>query len=158
MDVIFLDIDGVLNSEQWFGLMIETDQLEEHATMVDPKAVKKITDLCDEFGLSIVVSSSWRSWNVKETIDEFKKNKNLRPITKYIVGVTPGSIQRRRGDEIQRYMFLTKVDRYVIFDDDTDMLEEQQKNFIHTNYYYGVTDEDIEKAKEILKKQEASDK
>jgi len=40
---------------------------------------------------------------------------------------------------------------YVIIDDYADMLMEQSKHFIKVDPYFGLTDEDISKAKEILK-------
>jgi hypothetical protein len=39
---------------------------------------------------------------------------------------------------------------YVIIDDDADMLIWQQQHFIHVNRDKGLTDKDIERAKEIL--------
>ena len=150
MNVIFLDIDGVLNSEVWSQRMYDTEQYEEMKTMIDSEAVKKVINLCTEMDLKIVVSSSWRSWNVKDTINQMSENKNLAPLCPFIIGVTPGSMSCKRGEEIQKYMYLTKIDKYVIFDDDTDMLDEQQPNFVHTNYFYGLTDDDVEKAREIL--------
>ena len=39
---------------------------------------------------------------------------------------------------------------YVIFDDDTDFLLGQADNFIHVDEQKGITDEDVEKARKIL--------
>ena len=39
---------------------------------------------------------------------------------------------------------------YVILDDDTDFLLGQADNFIHVNEQTGLTDEDVERARKIL--------
>ena len=39
---------------------------------------------------------------------------------------------------------------YVIFDDDNDMLFQQQEHFVHVNSMVGITQSDIDKAKKIL--------
>ncbi len=39
---------------------------------------------------------------------------------------------------------------YVIFDDDNDMLFQQQEHFIHVDSSVGLTQENIDKAKQIL--------
>lgn len=39
---------------------------------------------------------------------------------------------------------------YCIVDDDKDMLDKQMKNFVHIDNYTGITDNDIEKIKQIL--------
>lgn len=40
--------------------------------------------------------------------------------------------------------------QYAILDDDSDMLLEQKDHFVQTNFVTGVTDDDIEKIKNIL--------
>ena len=39
---------------------------------------------------------------------------------------------------------------YCIIDDDKDMLDKQMNNFVHIDNYTGITDNDIEKIKQIL--------
>ena len=40
--------------------------------------------------------------------------------------------------------------KYVIPDDDSDMLDTQRNNFIHTDWKVGLTEENVNKAIEIL--------
>jgi len=97
--------------------------------------------------------------------------RDLRPILKFLVGITPRTDERFRGKEIkyfltkckeqyfyteygeqlsdERYQFY-QTPKYVIIDDDTDMLEEQLPYFIHTDFLYGIRDIDVEKAIKIL--------
>lgn len=70
-----------------------------------------------------------------------------------------------RGNEIEEWLqeyfkssfqtifgsnYQNNVYRYVIFDDDCDMLYGQKDNFIHIDRYYGLTQENIDQAKKIL--------
>ena len=55
MKVIFLDVDGVLNSQQLFE-KCEDDQL----ISVDEDNIKNLKTIVDATGAMIVLSSSWR--------------------------------------------------------------------------------------------------
>ena len=57
----------------------------------------------------------------------------------------------RRGSEIKAWLDMhPEVKKYVIIDDDGDMLEEQMSNFVMTYFYSGFQDEHLEKAIRIL--------
>jgi hypothetical protein len=91
----------------------------------------------------------------------------LKPLLKYIVGITPGSLTRCRGKEIQDFLDNyklcaknglikekykgEKIDKYAIVDDDSDMFENQKPFFVQTDWFIGITKEDIEKLTNILK-------
>lgn len=45
---------------------------------------------------------------------------------------------------------LTAKDKYVILDDDSDMLDTQRNNFIHTDWEVGLTEENVNDAIKIL--------
>lgn len=158
MKVIFLDIDGVLNSEEFACWCHEFPDFvrEGGSNWVDPNAVKMITFLCEEYDVKLVISSSWRMFDVQSTIDCFKNYRDLTPLCKYIVGVTPRNMDDRiwesRGEEIQQYLNEhPEVDNYVIVDDDNDMLESQKDHFVRCNYVFGLIPSRVEKMKEILR-------
>lgn len=59
MKVIFLDIDGVLNSNDWY---VKTRGVGGYnGGDVDPECIELINDLIDATGAKIIMSSSWRS-------------------------------------------------------------------------------------------------
>ena len=56
-----------------------------------------------------------------------------------------------RGTVIQRYIDEHNIDKYVILDDDEDMLETQKQYFIKTSRWTGFTEYDLKTAINILK-------
>lgn len=157
MKVIFLDIDGVLNSEEFAIWCRDFPDFIKNggSNWVDPKAVKMIEDICKDCDVKLVISSSWRMFDVQSTISCFKNYRDLIPLCEYIVGVTPRNSDDRiwkfRGEEIQHYLNShPEIDNYIIVDDDNDMLESQRKNFIRCNYLFGLTPSHILNIKEIL--------
>ena len=145
MKVLFLDVDGVLNSEDYYVTTPPEKRLSFPLGEFDPAAVKRVNRILDETQAKLVVSSSWR-WNpgLKNIFEKVGINHE-------IWGRTPSGKGRNRGYEIQQFLNShPEVSNYVILDDDSDMLEEQKNNFVHTNTYYGLTDEDTDKAIKIL--------
>ena len=131
---IFLDIDGVMNSNLFYSERTQdkryNDWIKEH-----PQRIAKI-----------VVSSTWRSdSNLQEVF-------NLVGIKEPIHDITPYMRSRHRGSEIQEWLDKqTEPYRYVIFDDDTDMLDSQLPYFIQSDWLkWGLSDEDVEQAIHIL--------
>ena len=112
-----------------------------------------VVDLCKITGARIVISSSWRFGNS----DDLVKRLRISGIKdKYVVGVCSTNHPNEfrggcRGDVIQRYIDNNRVDRYVILDDDDDMLEHQKSNLIQTSRLTGFTKRDMIAAIKILK-------
>ena len=159
MKVIFLDIDGVLNSEEFAIWCNEFPEFvkKSGSNWVDPDAVKMITTICEEHDVKLVISSSWRMFDVQSTIDYFKNYRDLTPLCKYIVGVTSRNMDDRiwesRGEEIQQYLDAhPEVENYVIVDDDNDMLDSQRDHFVKCSYMFGLIPNRVEKIIEILNK------
>ena len=159
MKVIFLDIDGVLNSEEFAIWCSEFPDFirEGGSNWVDPNAVKMIVYLCEKHDVKLVISSSWRIFDTYNTIEYFKRYRDLIPLCNYIVGVTPRSMDDRiwesRGEEIQQYLDThPEVENYVIVDDDNDMLESQKDHFVRCNYMFGLIPGKVIEIEDILNK------
>lgn len=155
MKIVFLDIDGVLNSDDWYKSG-EAKKAYEKTKIVsdyhfDPNAWKWVEKLLIETGAKIVLSSSWRNFTLESTLKDFVGTK-FEVLNKYIVGITPRSRLRHRGKEIEEFIQNTdiKIDRYVIIDDDSDMNTEQLPYFVRTDWFHGITEENYNKAKKIL--------
>lgn len=166
MKVIFLDIDGVLNSERLMNRRLqegfEYDCDDETYHNIDEIEVQRLANFCEENNVKIVLSSSWRYCNLEDTIEYLGKSlyKHIHPIIKHIIGVTPRLYTKiengswyhlDRGYEIQKYLDNhSNITNYVIIDDDSDMLESQMENFLQTDFKTGLTKNDYPKIKKIL--------
>jgi hypothetical protein len=159
--VIFLDIDGVLNS-------IDFSKRTEHKWpdwpkwpdgQIDRDAVAHLNRLITATGAKIVISSSWRKMLdpeelakvlarngcigevIDETPDFFKLEFWERP--------TPDG-RFVRGDEIQAWLDEhPEVEAFVIFDDDSDMGHLVDR-LIQTDCQTGLLAEHVERAIALL--------
>ena len=146
MKVIFLDIDGVLNSSRsWYAYRHRLPDSPDDS-FFDTIAVKLVQELCRVTDSVCVLSSSWwYSW----THEELSKALQLP-----IVDSTPRSISfRLRGYEIKEWLEENPVESYCIIDDVDEMLEEQLDKFVHVDHYNGLSYEDVKKAENILMNQ-----
>lgn len=147
-NIIFLDIDGVLNCTRSVVVNKTFD-------ILDPIAVKLINKLCEECAAKIVISSTWRKLHSIVSLITILEvqglNKNhlfeefgLENMT------TPVSASGNRGSEIG--MWLEKIPdvNYVIVDDDTDMLDFQMSRFVHVHGHNGLSYENFYQARKIL--------
>tara|TARA_B100000508_G_C11463052_1_gene280182 strand:- start:2069 stop:2548 length:480 start_codon:yes stop_codon:yes gene_type:complete len=142
--IIFLDIDGVLNSTAFFeeqGVIKAPTREDYNKQMIDPIAVSILKRIIDETGAEVVLSSAWR-------ISE----ENRRYIDENVValeGYTQSCSSRIRGAEINMWLeknVPSKVRRfklkYAIVDDDSDMLLWQKDSFFRIDGKFGLTNED----------------
>jgi len=159
--IIFLDIDGVMNSQVDYELAEARGDLEkarEEAHELSERCVGLLNDLIDETGAEVVISSVWRYSTTKEEMQAlFEKKGFMHKILDY----TPVYDRRFsvRGNEIlgwikdhEEYLgqFYHDFETFVIFDDDSDMLYWQRENFVPIDGYTGLTHNKTYKAKWIL--------
>lgn len=165
---LFLDIDSVVNSEQWYM------KTRGRSGNFDPEAIKLLNQLKD-IGVEVVISSSWGESAIKPLEDV--------GLELPIIGVTEHFHVDWlcRGNEIEKWLQVnfggmgTKYGtdekgtpyyrkhykeedtdyEYVIFDDDSDFLLGQKDNFVHIDRCTGVTQVDIDKARKILTRDES---
>ena len=169
MKIIFLDIDGVFNSVNYYTQRKAFTPWDESKEF-DPECVKKFNKITGVTGAKIVVSSCWRKGNLNYLQTLF----NMVGIHGEVIGETPklraSGILVPRGCEIEkslRDMFhypiwdwekekgiVCDVETYVIIDDDSDMLFNQKDNFVQTSQMYGLTNAHAQKAIRILNKSE----
>lgn len=155
--IIFLDIDGVLNSHAWWDKFNELKLHEEEGYDfdLDPEAImrlNKILMLVPE--VKIVITSTWR-FDYKDTVERLQAQGLIIPI----IGCTTTSTLYHEGTYMPRGVLVKKwlnentagtTCNYVILDDDIDFLIEQRWNFIHTNIEIGLTDDDVQRTIAIL--------
>ena len=71
LKIIFLDIDGVLNSRMYYRSI---DRTIMDWNRFDPNAVDMIIELIEDFAAKIVISSTWRFCEVKQLSNELTKS------------------------------------------------------------------------------------
>jgi hypothetical protein len=147
LKIIFLDIDGVLNSARYYK---SVDRSSEDWNRFDPKVVLALKKLIEEFSAKIVIASTWRFG----AVDMLKKELTNSGLDKYLHTdwKTPLVHPSHRGTEIK--MWLDKhpeVNTYLIFDDDTNILDEQLDYYIQTDIKFGLKEKHLQKAKQIFK-------
>lgn len=107
MKIIFLDIDGVLNHENWYKkrqqLKNGLDQKEwsEHYPFYefDPESVERLNKIIDQTGALVVVSSTWRHGRRVEDLQEILDRVGF---TGKVIDTTP-SLNARIGQESAGY-------------------------------------------------------
>src|SRR6476620_3382199 len=163
MRVIFLDIDGVLNSEEFFvrkheekGAEAVNEEMRTHWPLSEicPKLVSNLNKLVEQTDAKIVVSSTWRHGRSIEELQSILDGVGFKG---EVVDKTP-DLNRKlnrdvdRGEEIEDWLVSNRgVKSFVILDDDGDMLDEQLDCFVHTSFKTGLNEECTEKAIQILK-------
>jgi hypothetical protein len=179
MKIIFLDIDGVLNTIKQVMYLVNSKICNGYDAQFrfDPVAMKNLKEIADHSGAYIVISSTWRLGNGKwdkygayiqhlKTDDrhwnEMMRNFEEIGIKKKVIGVTPYIINDHydhdeRGIEIRKWMEQFKkvtkktIENFVILDDDGDMCEFRETNWVKClPYEGGITDEVKNKALKIL--------
>lgn len=152
--VIFLDFDGVLNTEYYQGLLqFQGKQWQdEHGAFFDPKAVRQLKRIIDATGADIVVVSSWKYLGL-EAMRELWRIRNL---PRRIIDITPSLTgNSSKGEEIAAWLseYATPDTHYVIIDDEYVVLDSQIPYFIWTNPYEGLIEEQANRAILILNRE-----
>lgn len=141
MKIIFLDIDGVLNSEEY----VRSERFKNKGGLIDidSEAVKILDRILDETGAKIVLSSTWR-------LDKGSRDKVRSDVGEFI-DVTPVSVNRIRGNEVNLWLKdRDDVERYAILDDDSDFHDYQP--LFKTTFKLGLTDKIADEVIEYLNK------
>ena len=159
MNVIFLDYDGVINTPMWNenGTKCRYNFPEDNKVN-NFQAVQWVSEFCEKYGYSIVVSSTWRmDKNYKEClingglragIEILGKTKVLKDVTDPDTG-----IYVTRGVEIEQYLAEhPEIDEYLIFDDDDGLWEYQREHLVLTDGTAGFTMNDFNKAVRLHRK------
>lgn len=166
-NVVFLDIDGVLNSNFWN----EGHQREiSDETLIDESKIKLLSELIKETDSKIILHSGWKYWF----------DSNLKPLTKEagnliklfeevglaIDGVTPDhsteEIRKSKkfslvkaGEILDWLKRHNDVDKWIVIDDLDLHNAEINIHQVRTDQSVGLTAEDVEKAKKMLNDKDA---
>ena len=136
MKVIFLDIDGVLNTNS--DREISNDKL------------KLLSELVSKTGADVVLSSSWRyGWNQPEKNQPGTRIYNLKQLLKdndIVIKDTIG-LDLTKSIQIKNYLSTNVINNYVVLDDEPI----DSANLVQTDGDVGLTQSDCQKASHLLK-------
>ena len=169
---IFLDFDGVLNTENYQKQLKESGSIatDRYGFLFDPAAVANLKTIIDNTGAKVCVTSSWAIEIGADNLPVFWKARQM-PGT--LAGTTAGipvgmdvmfdmedfdpyklleGGLGARGSEVKAFLERKGAAKspYVILDDTTDFCKDQQSHFIQIDPRMGITTEDTERAIEIL--------
>jgi len=136
MRIIFLDFDGVLNTETWQRHCISMGQRNEDGfgPAFDPEAVAHLAEIVNAFpDTAVVITSSWKL----DGIARMRRLWEKRSLPGKLLGITPDYVpnfDERTFDEILQ-----------------GILPDQQAHFIEIDARVGITAEDAGRAIEILR-------
>lgn len=161
MKVVFLDYDGVLNSDPYLdsirevywaavskggGIRDDADRL-----MLDPERIELLNGLLERSGAMVVFSTSWRNLYSDEELIDFLVSRGFKHPER-IVGRTPTTrpVNRHRGELIQMWLNdHPEVKTYVAIDDDPGA-GEAGTVWLETDPMVGLTSEIVDRAVGIL--------
>ena len=153
--IIFLDIDGMLNTKHWDKNAV----IDKYGYAYDPAAISNLKMILDETGAEIVISSSWKCMGLAKLQEMWSDRK----LPGKVVDVTPNSVGDEfllhanldnmdllaiRGQEIKEWLMLhgKDVSNYVILDDMNDILQEQMPYFVWIDPDVDITKENAKQA------------
>lgn len=157
--IIFLDVDGVLNSQSYHLRCKLNDNSEWE---IDEECVKNLKTIVDKTGADIVLSSTWRRMKDSHRLS-IRLNMILDKYGLHISGKTPW-LHGERPKEIKTWLdnYISKgngIKSFVILDDDFSVDEYKkyglENNVVKTSFYEengGLRMEHVEKAIYILER------
>ena len=138
LDVIFLDIDGVLNPDK-----------DKFPHVFDPDCVRQLQRILDCNPLArVVFSTSWRTGFSFFVLGWLWHEHNL-PLER-VIGRTPDIDLEKRGEEIRQWLADApvrskeyKIRRFAILDDEVDPIVSaiDRKHVFGCDPYHGLTED-----------------
>lgn len=151
--LLFLDFDGVLNSEAFLrshaGGVVLVGKDWDSSSHLDPERIAVLNRVIRKTGALIVISSSWRLMHTPKQLAKMLFGAGLKG---YIIGQTPDIPGAPRSHEIAAYLHtLAHHPWFAIVDDDHDAGIGYEKHFVQTSFSGGgLLDEHADRLIRIL--------
>lgn len=147
--VLFLDLDGVLNSEAYWarrkghGVTL----VSSRGQMIDPQAVTHLNRIVETTGCLVVLSSSWRlQRGALLDVGDWLRQAGFVGALYDLTPRTPDT----RGGQIAAWLAQhPEVARYAILDDEPDF-DTHQDRWVVTSYATGLTEREADQAIALL--------
>ena len=152
--VLFLDIDGVLNTDRFLDSLPKTKLLhmaDVHTLPenIDRVHVPRLNTITRSVDAHIVVSSTWR---MGMTVTDLQTALRRVGVEARVIGSTPFLAYKPRGEEIHAWLRDNgrSIDPFVILDD-TDEMGDLRPWLVKTHMTTGLTDGHVPMAIKILR-------
>ncbi|MBB2964929.1 HAD domain-containing protein [Methylobacterium sp. R2-1] len=148
--VLFLDIDGVLNSRECWA------SLRGQRHKIDRAKVALLNEVIAATGCRLVVSSTWRKGigqgkgGCRHILRDYGLKARFRRDWRTPEFSTDDPAAPVRGTEIADWLSRNGSPSYAIVDDDGDMLPEQMPRFVQTSFEHGLTREHADRLIALL--------
>ena len=153
--LLFVDVDGVLNGHErsW-------RDVPDYDPQIEPRCVKAFNRIVRATECKLVLSSAWRNliWQGHMSVYGFERMLCSHGVRGHLISCTRSSGDDERWKEIAAWLDEPDwtrvtyrrgtVERYCILDDCSDAFGGRPG--VRTNGWCGMTDEDADKAIEIL--------
>ena len=154
MKIIFLDIDGVLNSRH-------TEETFMGTPFVADEKILLLKEILDQTDAKIVLSSSWRKgWQLKDAgvtsgLDIWLFDTLKEKLAEYKIELMSYTEDLgHRGFEISRWLKNhtdEQIESYIVMDDaPSEALEPHSKRLVQTSMSEGLTHSEVEEAITLL--------
>jgi hypothetical protein len=165
--VLFLDMDGVVNSARYFEVLSKRGyrkakgkaKAEARLTqatfvsMIDPATIPLLNDIVARGNADVVISSSWRvPWSFTDIAEMLRQ----RGFVGSVIGATPygvelpSDVEYARGHEIAAWLAEHEgVESFAILDDNSDMAHLLPR-LVQTTWGLGLLPEHVEPAVRLL--------
>lgn len=153
MKVIFLDFDGVLNTDRY------VKRAGHFGVVIDPERMVFLRRIVDMTGAKIVLSTSWREhWeNDAAALNETGReiNRIFAENSLYVWDKTP-RCSINREDEIKAWLDNAEnIESFVVIDDMFLAADFLEGHFVRTSQFRdGLNEEDVQRAICILNGEE----
>lgn len=151
MSVLFLDIDGVLNTVRWekFCLSGEATIEDEYGITFDRTSIANLKEIIDLTDASIVIHSTWKLLYDVKWIAKMWSSRDLPGI---ILDVTPNMPPYySKQDEITMWLkHHPEIQNYAILDDEHEFDGFLLEHHVLIDGENGITGTHVQKAVHIL--------
>lgn len=139
LKVIFLDIDGVLNSDDFARK--HPDPADDYHR-IDPVARDHLIKLVHASGAKLVITSAWR---ISRPLPAIRRCLQLP-----VFSATSNYPNSRGGQILEWLREYPCVSEYVVLDDEVSDLTDVKQKVVHVSSKTGLRYEDTQRALEIL--------
>ena len=151
MKLVFLDVDGVLNSTAY--LLGPPRKPTLHEEGISRSMVEHLNLLLRATGAKVVISSTWRCYVPLPKLVEMLERRGFQG---EVIGQTPDMPGMDRGVEIEAWLEAydenpegEDIEAFVIIDDNADM-EPHMARLVQTDAAFGLTSAEVTEAFRVL--------